>query len=158
MLRLEHLASRISEIHQIFNRIFDSSENNYLAKFKDNGNSMVGIDRCGKIQAFMLIQNHPKGGQEISYLGILPRYQRKGYGEKLLTIAQKNASVLKLTVSPCSDAIRLYKKMGFSEKKSEYVWTASTAPTVSTSAPSTEPTFRNLIYRYLSPTSIKNAR
>ena len=127
MLRFEPLRSRIPEIRTIFNRVFDESENKYLNKFKDCGESIVGVDRCGKVQAFMLIQQVTQG-YEISYLGIMPRYQRKGYGERLIHIAQKMFDVLQLIVNPDNmRAIALYSRMGFVKGRgNKYVWRRDT--------------------------------
>ena len=121
MLRFEPLGQRLPEVRSIFNNVFDKSENKYLERyiFED---SIVGVDRRGAIQAFMLIRKYAHT-HEVSYLGIMPRYQGKGYGAALLMKAQAQYPSLRLIVGPSnSRAIGLYTKLGFIKRKCDYVW------------------------------------
>jgi ribosomal protein S18 acetylase RimI-like enzyme len=122
MLRLEPLGQRLPEVRSIFNRVFDKSENKYLDRYVFSENSVVGVDRRGTIQAFMLIRKYAHS-HEVSYLGIMPRYQGKRYGETLLRKAQAEHSSLRLIVGHCNRrAISLYTKVGFIKRKRDYIW------------------------------------
>jgi len=121
MLRLEPLGQRLPEVRSIFNHVFDKSENKYLERyvFED---SIVGVDRRGVIQAFMLIRKYAHT-HEVSYLGIMSRYQGKGYGAALLKEAQAKYPSLRLIVGANNTrAIGLYTKLGFYKRKRDYVW------------------------------------
>jgi ribosomal protein S18 acetylase RimI-like enzyme len=141
MLRLAPLGEHMPKIRTIFNRIFDPSENPYFDAFVDCGASVVGLDRRGDVQAFMLIQEYASvqdstkvegsstlvldGTHEIAYLGILPRYQRKGYGERFIRMAQSRFTSLRLIVAVDNlGAIALYTRMGFVKQGEAYMWTS----------------------------------
>jgi len=122
MLRLEPLGQRLPEVRSIFNHVFDKSENKYLSRYLFSENSIVGVDRRGVIQAFMLIRTYAHT-HEVSYLGIMPRYQGKGYGATLLSLAQAEHTSLRLIVGKNNTrAISLYTKLGFVKRKRDYIW------------------------------------
>jgi len=136
MLRLEPLGQRLPEVRSIFNKVFDKSENKYLDRYSFTENSIVGVDRRGAIQAFMLIRTYAHT-HEVSYLGIMPRYQGKGYGAALLRKAQIQYPSLRLIVGQSNNrAISLYTKLGFVRRKRDYIW--QNCPSVASKPESTK--------------------
>lgn len=119
MLRLQPYRETLSEsVNVVFKTIFDESETAYLDKVKVSGLSFVAKDRKGLVQAFILVQESPAGFTdfEIAFLGVSPRYRRKGYAERLISMCIDAAkgrgiwlNVMKTNVVACA----LYSKMGF---------------------------------------------
>jgi ribosomal protein S18 acetylase RimI-like enzyme len=84
--------------------------------------------RCdNKIVAFVIVNSHASGSAYISYCGVDPKYQGKGYGSKLLketlsSIFQADFPFIFLYVDCWNkDARRLYERFGFKQICSEVV-------------------------------------
>lgn len=58
---------------------------------------------------------------EIIYIGVLPTYHKKGFGQFLLHTAQKDYQKLYLEVETSNiPAYKLYKKMGFTTQRTRF--------------------------------------
>jgi len=104
-----------------FETVFNASEIPYLWKTKIDAPSYVGIGRDGRIKAFIIVTKSEyctleKGQYFISYLGVLPRYQKCGYASQMLNMVKKYAIDICLHVGDNNEkAIRFYLKHGFEE-------------------------------------------
>jgi len=100
-----------------FEEIFDKKELPYFDDFVNTGLSYVGLNRAGEIGAFILVSETEEaiGKHEINFLGVLPRYRRKGYAKGLLDSVKTYAkeglwlNVLETNMEAC----RLYETNGF---------------------------------------------
>jgi len=119
MLRLQTYRETLCEsVNAVFKTIFDESETAYLDKVKVSGLSFVAKDRKGLVQAFILVQESPAGFTdfEIAFLGVSPRYRRKGYAERLISMsiaAAKDRGIWLNVMKDNCGACALYGKMGF---------------------------------------------
>ena len=107
-------------VSEVFKTIFDESEMAYLSKVQHSGLSFIAKDRKGHIQAFILVQETPVGftDYEIAFLGVSPRYRRKGYAERLIQMAIDAAGKRGLWLNVMKDnrnACKLYEKLGFEQ-------------------------------------------
>ena len=86
MLRIQPYIVGTHDVVGAFTSIFDESELPYLNKVQISSPSYVALDRRGLIQAFILTQKTPEAHTncEIAYVGVAPRYRRKGYAERLI--------------------------------------------------------------------------
>jgi ribosomal protein S18 acetylase RimI-like enzyme len=79
------------------------------------------------IVAFVIVNSHASGSAYISYCGVDPKYQGKGYGSKLLketllSIFQADYPSIFLYVDCWNkDARRLYERFGFKQMCTELV-------------------------------------
>jgi len=119
MLKLQPYCENLcKQVNTVFKTIFDESETAYLDKVKVSGLSFVAKDRKGFVQAFILVQETATGFTdfEIAFLGVSPRYRRKGYAERLVEMsimAAKGRGIWLNVMKDNSGARTLYTKMGF---------------------------------------------
>ena len=118
MLRLQPYIAGTHDVVGAFSSIFDESELPFLNKIQISSPSYVGLDRRGLIQAFILTQKTPEAHTncEIAYVGVMPRYRRKGYAERLIRMvidAADESGVWLQVMRDNAAACRLYEKMGF---------------------------------------------
>jgi len=119
MLRLQpYRESHGLSVGAVFETIFDESETAYLEKVQHSGLSFVARDRKGQVQAFILVQETLEGftDYEIAFLGVAPRYRKKGYAERLIQMslaAAKGRGVWLNVMKENTAACRLYEKLGF---------------------------------------------
>ena len=121
MLRLQRYRPENYEgLKVAFNELFDESEQVYFDELQISGPSYIGLNRAGEIQAFILSSHTPDkiASYEISYLGVLPRYRRKGYGARLIELVRDAVggggvwlNVLDSNTNGCA----LYVKSGFEQ-------------------------------------------
>jgi ribosomal protein S18 acetylase RimI-like enzyme len=125
MLRFKPYVGSEKEFEKTFPIVFDKSEIEYLQATTVSDYSYVGVDRTGAVQAFIIVQETPEGHAEyeISFLGVMPRYRKKGHAKRLLEIALSALrdrtvwlQVLKQNVAAC----RLYSSVGF-DKSEEFM-------------------------------------
>ena len=119
MLRFQRYEPDVHDIVTPFKCIFDSSEIAYLEELDIGQPSYVALDRRDEIQAFILTHPTPENvtDYEISYLGVMPRYRKKGYAERLVSMvldATGTSGVWLQVMKSNTVACNLYKKLGFS--------------------------------------------
>lgn len=118
MLRIQPYVVGTHDVTSAFSSIFDESELPFLSKVQISSPSYVGLDRRGLIQAFILTQKTPEAHTncEIAYVGVAPRYRRKGYAERLIrmvTDAADDSGIWLQVMRDNAAACRLYEKLGF---------------------------------------------
>lgn len=113
--------SDIHELEYAFLNLFETDELEDLRETKIDAPSYIGIGRDGHIKAFIIVTKSEyclldKGQYYISYLGVLPRYQKLGYAAKMIDMVKKYAKEIYLNVtSDNKRANRFYIKMNFSK-------------------------------------------
>jgi GNAT superfamily N-acetyltransferase/DNA-directed RNA polymerase subunit RPC12/RpoP len=118
MLRFRPYNPETDRILTAFRAIFHESELPYLESARAGVGSFIAVDRANEIQAFILVQETPESHaeHEISFLGVRPRYRKKGYGERLIQMALDatgTAGVWLQVNKENAVACQLYTKMGF---------------------------------------------
>ena len=118
MLRIQRYDVARHDIQSTFQSIFPPCELPYLKEVKSCDPSYVALDRHGVVQAFILTQLTPDDitDYEIAYLGVLPRYRKQGFGERLITLVLEgvgSAGVWLKVMKSNEGACRLYERMGF---------------------------------------------
>ncbi len=100
-----------------FEEIFDKAELPYFDDFINTDLSYIAINRSGEVGAFILVSETEEaiGKHEINFLGVLPRYRRRGYAKALIDSVKAYASQgLWLNVMETNmEACRLYETNGF---------------------------------------------
>jgi GNAT superfamily N-acetyltransferase len=101
-----------------FDSIFDKTEQPYFEEFVDSGFSYIATNRLGEVGAFILVSETEEAicKHEIKFLGVLPRYRRKGYAKALLDkVKSVSSEGLWLNVLESNmEACKLYETNGFS--------------------------------------------
>lgn len=105
-------------LKEAFSEVFDKSEIPYFDGFQNSGLSYVCTARTGSVQAFILVKTTPEEAThyEIAFLGVLARYRKQGYAQRMIDMVKAAAggkglwlNVLNINV----EAIALYTKLGF---------------------------------------------
>jgi ribosomal protein S18 acetylase RimI-like enzyme len=100
-----------------FEEIFDKAELPYFDEFVNTDLSYIAINRSGEVGAFILVSETEEaiGKHEINFLGVLPRYRRRGYAKSLIDKVKLYANQgLWLNVMETNmEACKLYETNGF---------------------------------------------
>lgn len=121
MLTIERANNTQREsIRQCFLTLFDSEEEKFFNEIRDLSRSYVAIDRLKQVKAFILVNKSTKyANYEIAFLGVSPRYRRKGYAKILIKLVLRNLrdSVWLNTLEKNTAACTLYEALGFKEQE-----------------------------------------
>jgi ribosomal protein S18 acetylase RimI-like enzyme len=118
MLSIKNYADAdLDALKVAFEEIFDKEELPYFDDFINTGLSYIAINRAGEVGAFILVSETEEaiGKHEINFLGVLPRYRRRGYAKALIDSVKAYASEgLWLNVMETNmEACKLYEMNGF---------------------------------------------
>lgn len=103
-------------IRHCFLTLFDAEEEKYFNEIKDLSMSYIAIDRLKQVKAFILVNKSTKyANYEIAFLGVSPRYRRKGYAKILIKLVLRNLqeSAWLNTLENNNVACTLYETLGF---------------------------------------------
>jgi GNAT superfamily N-acetyltransferase len=100
-----------------------------FTEFEKSNLSYICMGRTGDIEGFILVKEIQKKDTpyEISFLGIMPRYRRKGYASRMIDmIKDKKQGICTTVLNLNKEASTLYQKLGFDKRPngdySVYVW------------------------------------
>jgi len=120
MLRIQPYqdTKHMVSLKEAFAEVFDKSEIPYFDGFQNSGLSYVCTARTGTIQAFILVKTTPEEAThyEIAFLGVLARYRKQGYAQRLIEMVKTAAGGKGLWLNVLNTnvgAIALYTKLGF---------------------------------------------
>ena len=120
MLRIQQYQDlkHCESLKEVFSEIFDKSEIPYFTGFQNSGLSYVCTARTNAVQGFILVKesSNDVAPFEIAFLGMLPRYRRKGYCKRLLNMvihAAAGRGVWLNVLESNIEAIALYNNLGF---------------------------------------------